>query len=129
MACFRYAVSLRPGFYTTFLKSLSKRIVGSRSVITRYSVSTIAFFPRDYDTTTEPLEDEMEKKQRVLFLSVHNSVRGQMAEGLLRSIAGDRFIATSGGVESEGEIDPTAAEVMIECGIDITTEKPKNVRD
>lgn len=71
----------------------------------------------------------MEKKLRVLFLSVRNSVRGQMAEGLLRSIAGDRFIATSGGIESSEGIDPVAAEVMAENGIDITNQRPKNVRE
>ena len=71
----------------------------------------------------------MEKKRRVLFLSVNNSVRGQMAEGFLRSMADDRFIATSGGIESGGEIDPTAAEVMAETGIDITNQHPKNVRE
>ena len=69
----------------------------------------------------------MDKKPRVLFLSIRNSVRGQMAEGFLRSLAGNRFVATSGGIESVGEIDPMAAEVMAEEGIDITTQRPKNV--
>jgi arsenate reductase len=69
----------------------------------------------------------MNKKPRVLFLSIRNSVRGQMAEGFLRSLAGDRFVATSGGIESVGEIHPVAAEVMAEEGIDITTQRPKNV--
>jgi arsenate reductase len=71
----------------------------------------------------------MEKKPRVLFLSIHNSVRGQMAEGFLRSLADDRFIATSGGIESGSEVDATAAEVMAERGIDITTQHPKNVAE
>ena len=71
----------------------------------------------------------MDHKPRVLFLSIRNSVRGQMAEGFLRSLAGDRFIATSGGIETAGEIDPIAAEVMAEEGIDITTQHPKNVAE
>jgi arsenate reductase len=71
----------------------------------------------------------MEKKPKVLFLSVRNSVRGQMAEGFLRSFAGDRFIATSGGIESADDIHPMAAEVMSEAGIDITTQQPKNVAE
>ena len=71
----------------------------------------------------------MEKKPKVLFLSVHNSVRGQMAEGFLRAMDDDNFVATSGGIESGSEIDPTASEVMAEAGIDITKQRPKNVRE
>jgi arsenate reductase len=71
----------------------------------------------------------MENKQKVLFLSVHDSVRGQMAEGFLRSMAGDRFIATSGGIESGNELHPIATEVMAEIGIDIGSQRPKNVRE
>lgn len=71
----------------------------------------------------------MDKKQRVLFLSVRNSVRGQIAEGFLRAMAGDRYIATSGGIDTDEQIDPIAAEVMAEVGIDISKQKPKNVRE
>lgn len=71
----------------------------------------------------------MEKKTKVLFLSVHNSVRGQMAEGFLRSMAGDRFIATSSGIESGDSVDPVATEVMAEVGIDISKQHPKNISE
>ena len=71
----------------------------------------------------------MEKKPKVLFLSIHDSVRGQMAEGFLRSMAGDYFIATSGGIKLGDGIDPVAAEVMAEIGIDITRQHPKNVSE
>jgi len=44
-------------------------------------------------------------------------------------MADDRFIATSGGIESSEGIDPLAAEVMAEKGIDITGQHPKNVSE
>jgi arsenate reductase len=71
----------------------------------------------------------MEKKPKVLFLSVRDSVRGQMAEGFLRALAGDRFVATSGGIESQDGLDPMAVEVMAEAGIDISSQRPKNVTE
>src|ERR1700691_4145369 len=74
-----------------------------------------------------PTEGNVDKKPKVLFLSIRDSVRGQMAEGFLRDLAGDRFVATSGGIESAGEIHPMAGEVMAGEGIDITTQRPKNV--
>ena len=42
----------------------------------------------------------MDKKPKVLFLSTGNATRSKMAEGFLRSVAGDRFIAVSAGIES-----------------------------
>jgi arsenate reductase len=69
----------------------------------------------------------MEKKQNVLFLCTGNSARSQMAEGLLREMAGDRFAAMSAGLEPKKEVHPLAVEVMREVGIDIASQKPKPV--
>jgi arsenate reductase (thioredoxin) len=69
----------------------------------------------------------MEKKQHVLFLCTGNSARSQMAEGLLREMAGDRLVAMSAGLEPREEVHPFAVEVMGEIGIDIGSLKPKPV--
>ena len=57
-------------------------------------------------------------KKRVLFLCTHNSSRSQMAEGLLRAMAGDRFDVFSAGTEAT-EVHPLAIAAMRERGIDI----------
>ena len=65
---------------------------------------------------------------KVLFLCTGNSARSQMAEGYLRRVAGDRFIALSAGIEPKG-LNPLAVEAMREIGIDISGQKSKDVRD
>ena len=46
------------------------------------------------------------RKQKVLFLCTQNSTRSQMAEGLLRHHAGDRFEAYSAGLDPTDEVHP-----------------------
>ena len=65
-------------------------------------------------------------KQRVLILCTGNSARSQMAEGLLRSIAGDRFEVFSAGTKPVG-LNPNAVLVMREIGIDISQHRSKSV--
>ena len=55
-------------------------------------------------------------KQKVLFVCIHNSARSQMAEELLRKLAGDRFEVESAGLEP-GKLNPLAIGVMQEIGI------------
>jgi arsenate reductase len=69
----------------------------------------------------------MQKKQNVLFLCTGNSCRSQMAEGLLRHQAGERFEALSAGLEPGNEVHPLAIQVMQEIGIDISSQQPKAV--
>src|SRR3954453_1159631 len=63
-------------------------------------------------------------KKRVLFVCTHNSARSQMAEGLLRHMAGDRFDVYSAGTEATA-IRPEAITVMNELGIDISGQESK----
>ena len=60
----------------------------------------------------------MENRLKVLFLCTGNSCRSQMAEGLLRYLAGDRFEAFSAGT-NPSRVHPLTIEVMNELDIDI----------
>ena len=63
---------------------------------------------------------------RLLFLCTGNSARSQMAEGLLRHQAGDRFDVFSAGT-SPSHLRPEAIAVMDEIGIDISRQRSKSV--
>jgi arsenate reductase len=65
-------------------------------------------------------------KKRVLFLCTHNSARSQMAEGLLRSMAGDQFEVFSAGTEAT-RVHPLAIEAMREVDIDISGHRSKTL--
>lgn len=68
----------------------------------------------------------MSNKKRVLILCTGNSARSQMAEGLLRAMAGDRVEVESAGV-APSAVRPEAVEVMGEIGIDISGHRSKSV--
>ena len=63
---------------------------------------------------------------KVLFLCTGNSARSQMAEGLLRYIAGERFEVASAGTKPAG-LNPDAVAAMREIGIDIAHHRSKSV--
>ncbi|HVB35355.1 MAG TPA: arsenate reductase ArsC [Patescibacteria group bacterium] len=65
-------------------------------------------------------------KPKVLFLCTGNSARSQIAEGLLRHLAGDRFEAMSAGTDPQS-LNPLAVEVMREEGLDISSQRSKSV--
>lgn len=65
-------------------------------------------------------------KQRVLFLCTHNSARSQMAEGFLRSLAGDRFEVASAGTQVT-RVHPLAIRAMADVGIDLSGHTSKIV--
>ena len=62
----------------------------------------------------------------MLFLCTHNSARSQMAEGLLRYLAGDRFEVMSAGTEAT-HVRPLAIQAMDELGIDISGQVSKTL--
>ena len=61
----------------------------------------------------------MFKKQKLLFVCTGNSCRSQIAEGLLRDMAGDRFDVFSCGTHPS-IVHPNAIAVMTEWSIDIS---------
>jgi len=71
---------------------------------------------------------KMEAKTRVLFLCVGNACRSQMAEGILRHLAGERFEVHSAGAVPAG-LSSRAVKVMAEIGVDISDHVSQSVDD
>ena len=67
-------------------------------------------------------------KRRVLFLCTGNSARSQMAEGLLRHMAGDVFEVFSAGTHPAG-LNPRAVAAMRAIGVDISRQRSKHVEE
>ncbi|MGK9148485.1 low molecular weight phosphatase family protein [Plantibacter flavus] len=69
-------------------------------------------------TTTKPV---------VLFICQHNAGRSQLGAALLEHLAGDRFTATSAGLDPSGAVNPAVAATVAELGLDITDRVPRAV--
>ena len=69
----------------------------------------------------------MADKKRVLFLCTGNSARSQMAEGLLRNLAGNKFDVVSAGTNPKG-LHPRSVVVMKEIGIDVSRQASKDLK-
>jgi arsenate reductase len=65
-------------------------------------------------------------KPSVLFLSSHDSIRGQMAAALLRLHAGDRFVVHSAGL-SPAPVHSLTKKVLEEVGIDASDLEPMRI--
>jgi len=63
-------------------------------------------------------------KQKVLFLCTGNSARSQMAEALLRHLAGNRFEVFSAGLEPKG-VNPFAIKAINELGVSMEGHSSK----
>lgn len=67
-------------------------------------------------------------KQRILFVSVRNASRTQMAEGFCRAFYGDEVDVYSAGSDPQ-KIDPATIQVMDEVGIDISEQTTNSLLD
>jgi arsenate reductase len=72
------------------------------------------------------MTDNPAKKKRVLIVCTGNSARSQMAEGLLRHLAGEQVEVLSAGTRPAG-VNPHAVRAMAELGIDISGQRSKSV--
>ena len=69
---------------------------------------------------------ELAARPVVVFVCTANSARSQMAEGLLRALAGDQFEVRSAGL-APTRVHPFATLVMKERGIDIGGQRAKSI--
>lgn len=95
----------------------------------RYTAAALALHPvlgTFASALPEALLVRLSAPMRVLFLCTENSARSQMAEGLLRSLAGDAIEVVSAGSEPS-QVHPYAVQVLAHMGIDISGATSKHV--
>lgn len=68
-------------------------------------------------------------KPTVLILCTGNSCRSHLAEGFLKTAAGDILNVQSAGSKPAGYVHPLAIKVMNEIGIDISRHHSKHMND
>jgi len=130
--------SIDLGIKTALLKNIVNALSCVESIavyVTDWSVSAVSqgvvtelltnnYKLRQHAQLESAMIPQMVRK-RVLFLCTGNSVRSQMAEGILRHLGGDSFDVFSAGTDPQG-VHPKSVEVMKEIGIDISRQQSKN---
>jgi len=71
----------------------------------------------------------MKSKPTVLILCTGNSCRSHLAEGILRTVAGDLLDVQSAGSQPAGFVHPLAIQAMAEIGIDISHHRSKHLNE
>ena len=72
---------------------------------------------------------EKQVNPTVLILCTGNSCRSHMAEGVLRSVAGDVLDVKSAGSDPAGYVHPLAIRAMADIDIDISANKSKHMNE
>jgi len=65
--------------------------------------------------------------KRILFVCVENAGRSQMAEAFAKHYGSNKVQAVSAGTMPSNEINSIVIQVMLEKGIDISLNKPKQI--
>jgi len=65
----------------------------------------------------------------VLFVCQKNGGKSQMAAGLLREAAADTVTVDSAGTKPSNAINQLSAKALLEVGVDITNQTPKQLTD
>ena len=73
------------------------------------------------------ISPSMSQKKKVLFVCTGNSCRSQMAEGILRDLAGDRFQIFSAG-SHPSRVHPMSIAILAEWGIDISHHRSDSIQ-
>ncbi|WP_233153602.1 low molecular weight phosphatase family protein [Kineosporia sp. R_H_3] len=71
--------------------------------------------------------DVVRARPRVLFVCVKNGGKSQMAEALMRHVAGDGVDAASAGTRAGTAVNTLSADSLLELGIDIRGNTPRQL--
>ena len=72
---------------------------------------------------------KLEPKKSVLFVCVQNAGRSQIAEAFFKKYSSKEYESISAGTMPVSEINPLAVQAMSEVGIDISTQKSKEITE
>ena len=94
----------------------------------RYAVAATLLHPALTGFPVSQSENlpQVSEAKRVLFLCMENSARSQMAEGILRHLAGDLLEVMSAGSQPS-TVHPYAVQVLAQMGIDISHQHSKHL--
>ncbi len=94
----------------------------------KYLFFCLLFVMAAFSNLQAQTKNALKHPVKVLVLCTGNTCRSQMSHGFLKSY--DKNIEIySGGVQPAKAINPKAVEVMAELGIDISMNKPHDVRE
>ncbi len=71
----------------------------------------------------------MSKRPSVLFVCVKNGGKSQMAAGLMRQAAGGEVDVSSAGTRPGDTVNGLSAQVLLDVGVDISSEQPQQLTD